>query len=312
VHTLQSWPIPDSYRDHAGDLPDSAEWLPGLSVTAARLAADWEVEPDGPATHGWVSMVWPVRDNAGRRYVLKVSPPLSWSSDEPRCLQAWAEHTDPEAEVRMVPPARASVPDRAVLLPRLDADRPLQRHPDIVEANAIIGGLLAGISEVIAPPGMPTLAEELAMTREQLDPAGPVPAHHVERARSTVDDLLAELARHGAPLSLLHRDLHYLNVLHTLPDEPAAWVGIDPLPLAGLREWELTPMLRNRWDDAAATGDPDRALRRRVDQVAEIAGLDPFLVRRCSQIVAAEALQRLLPDRTDHLFAAPYSIMVGW
>jgi streptomycin 6-kinase len=150
------------------------------------------------------------------------------------------------------------------------------------------------------------------MIRSRFDGDSPVPAAQVDRARSTLDDLLLELASRDDRLSLLHRDLHYLNVLHTPVGEPPSWLGIDPLPLAGLREWELTPMLRNRWDDAVATGNPERALRRRVDHVAAIAGLDAELARRCSQLVAAKALHHLLADQPDHMFVPPYLIMVTW
>ena len=57
-------------------------------------------------------------------------------------------------------------------------------------------------------------------------------------------------------LKVVHGDLHYENVLHALPGQPPRWVAIDPLPVAGYPEWEVAPVIRNRWDDAAATGDP--------------------------------------------------------
>jgi streptomycin 6-kinase len=294
VSAEEAWLIPATYRQHAAEWPESGDWLRDLPMLAERLALRWRVEPDGPPMHGWISMVWPVRDAAGRRYVMKLSPPISWTLAEPMSIVAWAEHAAPATAPQMITPQQVSIDDRAVLLPRLDPDRSLHGHPDIDEANEVIGRLLASIATTPAPDGVPLLADELHMIRTRFERDSPVPATLVDRARSTVDDLLVELASHSGRFALLHRDLHYLNVLHTLPGEPPNWLGIDPLPLAGLREWELTPMLRNRWDDAVATGNADRELRRRVDHVAAIAGLDAELVRRCSQIVAAKALHHLL------------------
>lgn len=212
----------------------------------------------------------------------------------------------------MITPAQVSVEDRALLLPRLDPDRCLQDHPDLNQANDIIGQLLAGIATTPAPEGVPLLTDELSMIKKRFETDSPVPATHIDRARSTIDELMVELDSRTEPLPLLHRDLHYRNVLHTLPTEPGHWVGIDPLPLAGLREWELTPMLRSRWDEAIATGNPDRALRRRVDHISAIAGLEKDLVRRCSQLVAAKSLHWLLRDRPHHVFVAPYLTIVTW
>ena len=81
---------------------------------------------------------------------------------------------------------------------------------------------------------------------------------------------------------------------------PAAWRAIDPLPMAGRREWELIALLRNRWPDAVASGDPDRALRRRLDQVCERADLDRrSLARACAQAAAVDNLLTVLPGNVD-------------
>lgn len=85
---------------------------------------------------------------------------------------------------------------------------------------------------------------------------------------------------------------------------------LDPAPLAGLVEWEVTPLLRNRWADAAATGDPDRALRRRVEQVCEVTGGSRQLVRACAQVQAVAALSWPLP--TNHIHYRAYTVMAGW
>lgn len=85
----------------------------------------------------------------------------------------------------------------------------------------------------------------------------------------------------------------------------------DCVALNGIIEWEPVPLLRNRWDDAASTGDPDRALRRRVDQICEATGADRGLVRSCAQIQAVAALTgwKMAPD---HLHHRPYAVMARW
>lgn len=108
-----------------------------------------------------------------------------------------------------------------------------------------------------------------------------MPRPRAERALDTASDLGASLRAATGPMPLVHGDCHYLNVLHTLPEEPAGWVAINPLPAAGYPEWQLAAPLRNRWADAAASDDPERAQRRRFDILSERAGLDRDLGRGC-------------------------------
>ena len=93
-------------------------------------------------------------------------------------------------------------------------------------------------------------------------------------------------------------------------------MAIDPLPAAGYPEWEVAPVIRNRWDDAAATGDPERALRRRFDIVCERAALDRHLAQAVLQAVAVDNVL-WLSRATDvgplvRSFLHPYSIVVRW
>lgn len=92
---------------------------------------------------------------------------------------------------------------------------------------------------------------------------------------------------------LLHRDLHYENVLAPLEDSPDAergpWSAIDPKPLVGDPGFELLPALRNRWAEAEETGDPVRATRRRFDLLTEVAGLGRDRARAWTRV-------RLLQD----------------
>ncbi|MFC0673573.1 aminoglycoside phosphotransferase family protein [Brachybacterium hainanense] len=304
------WQLPASYLPHAAEWPDAERWLPALPVIAARRAREWGLAADGPAMHGWTGVVWPVRTREGRRAVMKVSPPVDGTALEITALRAFAADIG-ETPVPMIAPLAVDEEDRAILLPRLDSGRSLEDHADIDEAVTVIASLLAGIADVPAPTaGLPRLSDELDEIEPQLRPGGEVDPAGADRARGRLTELRA-LAENPARQRLLHGDAHFLNVLHTRIDEPAAWVGIDPSPLSGIIEWEPVPLLRNRWADASASGDPDRALRRRVDQICEATGGDRALVRACAQVQAVQAVAGwgLSPAHMHH---PPYAIMSRW
>jgi len=278
---------------------------------AARWAAQWHLSPDGSPLHGWTGVVWPVRDDTGRPLVLKVSPPVAWTRAEPLALPAYASAADPEQPTgRIVSALAVDVADRVMLLPRLDHTRNLEEHPDIDAAVGIIGEILTSIRHLRPVAEVPLLADHLdglephLTTDPQLDPAT------VDRARQRLAELRAELAD-DQQLRLLHGDCHFLNVLRSAAPDPPAWVCIDPGPLVGLIEWELLPLLRNRWADAVATGNPDRALRRRVEQVCEMTGGDAELAIAGAQVQAAAALAGWrLPS--DHIHRPPYALISAW
>ena len=83
--------------------------------------------------------------------------------------------------------------------------------------------------------------------------------------------LFRELPASASREVLLWTDLHAGNVL-AAQREP--WLAIDPKPLAGDPGFELLPALRNRWDEALASGDPARATRYRFDLMVDVVGLD--------------------------------------
>jgi streptomycin 6-kinase len=95
----------------------------------------------------------------------------------------------------------------------------------------------------------------------------PGPARLIDAATVTT----GHLARDTAPTVLLHGDFHFANVLAGTRQR---WNAIDPKPLTGAAEYDLLPLLRNRWDDISASRQPARAVRRRIDTLAEATGLD--------------------------------------
>ncbi|HIT75566.1 MAG TPA: hypothetical protein IAA98_08275 [Candidatus Avipropionibacterium avicola] len=312
---IDPWAVPTSFRRYVQQWPKVDQWFPQLSVTAARCAERWQLSPDGAAMHGWTGVVWPVRLRDGVPAVLKVSPPVGWTEGESRALAAFARSAGQgrmvgQVPVRMVTALAFDVAERAMVLPRLDPDRSLEHHGDVDEAVTVIAELLAGIAPVRATEGLPDLVDELDEMVGSLQDNGSLDRLLVERARSRLAEVRI-VAADPDRRRTLHADCHFLNVLHTRAGESPAWVGIDPSAVNGIIEWEPVPMLRNRWADVAATGDPDRALRRRVDQLCEVTGADRDLVRSCAQVQAVAALTgwQMSPQ---HLHHPPYAVMARW
>ena len=82
-------------------------------------------------------------------------------------------------------------------------------------------------------------------------------------------DAALDHARALGPTSatlLVHRDLHYGNVL---AGRREPWQAIDPMPVAGDPEFGVARLLLRRFDEGGRAG-----LRRRLDAIVEIAGLD--------------------------------------
>ena len=256
-----------------------------------------------------MSTVWPVRTTAGDQCVLKIS----WLNDrtraEPIALRGWAG-------LAAVDLLDNDGPAGAMLLQRLDGEHTLETYLDVDQACSVIGTLLASPNAVTAPAGVPHLEVEVqriadAIREHQGTHPRLLPGTVVSRALASLGELLEELGS-GTHRELVHGDCHFLNVLHTLPTQAPGWVVIDPLPSAGMREWDVTALLRNRWEDAVATGDPDAALHRRVDLVSELAGMDRSLVRRVAQAVAVGNLLWLLPRSPQDRFVAPYEVISAW
>jgi len=323
------WEVPEAFTIRMAIDPSQSLWVAGLPQAATLLAERWRLSGDGTAWSGHMSTVWPVRTATGDLAVLKISWIDSGSRAEPIALRAWAGL--PAVEL-----LAHDEPAGAMLLQRLDGDRTLQSLPDIDEACTVIGMILASLTSVTAPQGVPPLEMEVqrigdAIAAHQRTTPGVLPTALVDRALASLRELAQELGLQTRRV-LVHGDCHFLNVLHTLPTEalptealpteaqpaeaqPAeagCWVAIDPLPSAGIPEWDVTALLRNRWEDAAASGNADAQLRRRVDLVSEIAGMDQARVRVIAQAVAVDNLLWLLPRDRQHMFVPPYEVMSTW
>ena len=264
--------VPDAFRtavqrftaqDGGVDGPSGADWSARLPRLLADVLDDWGLEPLGPGRTGWTAVVLPVA-RGGERLALKLVWPHVEARDEPLVLRHWDGH----GAVRLV----AADPGRgALLLEALDPTRDL-RSVDVDTACYVTGELL-GRLHVPAPPGLRRLS---TFTREQLskleDAEGVLPRRMLERTTALVQDLTAD-GRCDA--TLVHTDLHYENVLGSLPGSGRPdWLAIDPHAMAGHPGFEIQPLLRNRRDELG-TGSAFRYLvRRRLEICCEAAGID--------------------------------------
>jgi streptomycin 6-kinase len=229
----------------------------------AELLDDWGLEPRGAGTTGWTALVVPVH-RADEALALKLVWPHLEARDEPLVLRHW----DGQGAVRLV---QADPGHGALLLERLDASRDLG-SVDIDTACSVVGELLHHLHAPALPQLRP-LSRYVRTVVDRLDPAGGVlPRRMVERTTALVRELTADPA---CDATLLHTDLHYENVLASLPDSGRPeWLAIDPHAMAGHPGFEVQPLLRNRTKEYGTGATFRWQVRRRLEICCEAAGID--------------------------------------
>ncbi|MFE6666789.1 aminoglycoside phosphotransferase family protein [Streptomyces sp. NPDC057697] len=258
-------------------------FLAALPGRAAELLDRWGLRRDGGAFHGVCALVLPVvRVADGRRAALKLQPVDEETAGEPVALRVWGG-----ADAGAVGLLDHDAATGTLLLERLEGHRSLETVADVREATRILGGLLARLTSVPAPPdgglrGLGDLAERMLAAA----PGAVAELADAAEARLLADCAAAVREVAGEPGDrLLHWDLHYGNVL---ADAAGRWVAIDPKPLAGDPGFELLPALANRFDPAE--------VRWRFDLLAGAAGLDR---ERALAWTLGRVLQNALWDVAD-------------
>jgi streptomycin 6-kinase len=253
--------VPDGLLAQAGLGDDWHTWLDALPGRAGAVLEDWQLRVDGEPTHGFCSLVVPVRTVAGTPAVLKVAFPDDESEHEPLALQHWRGR----GAVQLL---RADPHRRAMLLERLHRED--LTGVGELEACEVVAGLYPRL-HVPAPPQLRTLTsyiERWSADLAQLPRDAPLPRRLVEQALALGRGLVADPASTG---TMIHSDLHYENVL---AGDREPWLVIDPKPVSGDPHYEVAPLLWNRWPEVVGSGDARAAVRRRFHTVVDAAGMD--------------------------------------
>ncbi|WP_431043185.1 aminoglycoside phosphotransferase family protein [Streptomyces sp. P1-3] len=282
--------VPERLAAAYQDYDDGPEWIAALPKLIAEFLERWGLRPDGAPAHGAAALVVPVLREDGTAAALKLQQVTDETEGEPLGLRAWSG----DGVVRLLDHDAAS---GAMLLERLDGRRSLASVPDDQVALLKLAGLLSRLAARPAPAGLRTLADLTDAMLAELPGALPELSDPDERRLLETCAAAVREVRDEPGDRLLHWDLHYENVLASLPGsgrEP--WLAIDPKPLAGDPGFDLMPALRNRWDEVAATGDIPRAVRRRFDLLTEVVGLDR---QRAMRWTLARVLQNSLWDVED-------------
>ena len=237
-------------------------WIAALPDRVKELCTRWNLDVDGPAMHGYLSLIVPAR-RRDEPCVLK----LSWAGEsdtgEAAALSAW----DGRGAVRLleVEPSRD-----ALLLERLDSSRSLS-DVGIAEAIRIAGRLLRRLA-IPAPAAVRSLRTVADEIRQDLPDrweryGRPIPRRWLDHAR----DLASRLGASSGAL-LVNYDLHYADVLAS---EREAWLAVDPKVVAGDPEFGVAQLLWRRLEEIEAQG----GLHHHFHLLAEAAELDPTLAR---------------------------------
>jgi streptomycin 6-kinase len=271
--------IPAEFLERARRGEDWAGWLAGLPRLVGDLVSEWRLHIDGKAAYGEAALVVPVLDRDGTRAVLKVSWPHWEAEYEHLALQRWSG----DGAVRLL---RADPRRFALLLERVHATD-LTTVPAL-EACEIVAAMYPRL-HVPAGPQFRRLSVEATRWADGLAALprdAPVPRRYVDQAVGLIRDLVADRADGDG--TLVHTDLHYFNVL-AADREP--WLVIDPKPLSGDPHYEVAPLLWNRWEEIAESGDVRSAIRRRFHTVIDAAGFDEDRAR--DWVIARELINVL-------------------
>lgn len=246
--------------------PEEREWLAGLPHRVATWCARWELTVDGPARHGSNALVVPVLHADGRA-ALRLAPPGDDTAALSAALRFWRGHG-------VVTELAADAGQGALLLERLDADRPLTAEPLGVAFPAIgrIARRLAVPAGDDVAPGLDSATDEVAARADDLIGAW-------ERLGRPFDRTVIDTAADAATVVLAGRrdpvavdtDLHFGQVLR---DADGRWCVIDPVLRRGDAERTAVEVLWHRVDEMT-----DREIPSWFDVLVEAAELDPDLAR---------------------------------
>jgi streptomycin 6-kinase len=252
-------------------------WLDGLSDLIAELVARWDLSLGDPLPGGAIGYTVAAERGGSDPVVLKVTYPDGWFPEEVAALLAWDGHG--AVELIDHDPRGATLLERAVPGTSLLDDAYEQRA--MMLAAAVLERLW-----IDDPGGVTTVAQEAGRWADTLVERND--AHGRPVAPGLVDEavgMLHELVPSQREARLLHGDLHLGNVLSA---ERERWLAIDPKPLVGEREFDVTALVRDKQPELLEDRDAPARLQRRFDRLSDRLGCDRGRLRGWSIAVMVD------------------------
>ena len=252
--------------------PEAEGWLRRIPSFLRELTASWELTLGDPFSGGVIGYtVAADRGTDAEPVVLKLSYPDGWFADETRAIG----EVGGDGMVRLLDhhPGGAQLLERAIPGGSL---LDLREEP---EGNEIAAAVLQRLWRP-APAGFVTVTEEAtrwadSMPLRHVQQMSPFERPLLELAAETLRDLAGT---QGEPV-LLHGDFHQGTSSRA---ERRSWLAIDPKPLVGEREFDITALLRDRREEVLADHDPHARLQRRFDRLCELFDCDRRRLREWS------------------------------
>ncbi|WP_284976579.1 aminoglycoside phosphotransferase family protein [Arthrobacter sp. efr-133-TYG-104] len=279
-------PIPGDLHARYNRSSAGRDWLASLPGLIAGALDRWDLGidlvPGQEPWNGHGALVVPVVRQGGQRAALKIAFPHEEAMAEKHALALW----EGRGAVRLL---ASEASDCSAVLERLDASRRLQ-DATLDESRDIWGAIMRQLS--IEPDDRAEWADldhiaataerwsdELPADWERLD--RPFPRWLLEAALEVCQTRGAVGRRSGTDV-LVHTDLHFMNILATMPDEQSrrgAYLAIDPQPQIGEAEFAVAPILWNRIRELPRNS-PEEGLLERCHDFSVAAGLDPETARQ--------------------------------
>jgi streptomycin 6-kinase len=234
-----------------------------LEALLEELAERWELELGGPLGDSDTAP-WRATRAADEPVVLGLRDPREGFAEEIQSLIHW----DGDGAVILID----HDPRGVLLLERALPGTPLLEEPDEDAAMHLAAGVLERLW-IPDPGGIDTVADEVERWADTLA------SRNRAEGRPVDDDLIDEatkLLRELAPSQgepvVLHGDLHLGNVLAA---HRQAWLAIDPKPLIGEREFDVTALVRDKLAELVSDEPAGRErVQRRFDLLSERLGCD--------------------------------------
>ncbi len=228
--------LPQSLREGViAWVPGAQDWADALPVLIEHACRSWQLTVGEPFEGGHTAWVAPAERADGSPCVLKLPYPDDESRHEPEALLLW----DGDGAVRLLERDEGT---RALLLERARPGTSLLGVADPEEARAAACEVL---EQLWRAPG----AGHPYVTAQACAAGWASELEHRYRACGQPFDAgllraavvaFGQLAGYEGEAVVLHQDFHRGNVLAA---ERAAWLAIDPKPLAGERAFDARWLL---------------------------------------------------------------------